>query len=501
MPFIRQEDIVDGTMNKDLVDTYKINPGNELHGATTADPYALGFGLGPTSPLQIKETDPGSNINWTDEQDISFHNQVYAESNSPFYGVSGNVFKSTTVTIPVSNGNLVGIWGGPGVWTDLGAASALNTNRYGHGASGSQNAKALVGGYNAAANRISSTEIFNGLSFTTSTNLNVSKAEGISIGSYFAMLYGAGIDGGGNYVTTTSFFNGSSWTANVNVPAAFATAGSIGLGSFHAGYLRGGVNSGGTYIGGHYNFNGSVWAAAPGLSAPVGFLAAYVASAGSHNNAVMVGGLDDTGNYLSVSFTWNGTVYTAGTNLNISASKSSVSGVGTSAILNGGYNGVAVTITQLYNGHMWVSAANSSISKSFHTSGGSAINFTTHGNENTAAPNRCEAFNQSTYRKIVPENINTAGNLGVFFNKDVVAANRCSIKVSGFIKGLSADTAGNYIVLKNNSLDAGTNYNYQVSTPKPCSEDYLIGKYDSVNTKLHVFSNLPKPYNVLKRWG
>lgn len=497
MPYIRQEDIVDGLFSKDLVDTYKINPGAELNGATTADPYALGFGLDASSPLQIKATNPGGNTDWDDEQDITVYNQDYDEIFCPFYGPVGSpaVFKTFLTVMPLTVGDLVGIWGG-GSWTNLGINSALNTNRSGHGGAGTYSSMTVVGGADTTGTTISSTEFFNGINFSTASALNVSKTQGFSFGSSYAAVYGSGIDGGGTYVSTASFFNGNSWATTIVTPNSMA--GASAFGSFNAAYLKSGKTSAPAFPGSGYYTNGVSWI---NINTATGFQSAYSGATGTLNNGVVAGGVDSGGFYLSYTNIYNGLSFVMSTTLNLSINKCAIAGIGTAAILSGGENSSTLHTTQIYNGHMWITSSNSILSRSFHTSGGSVINVTVHGNSIIAAQNACETFTQSTYRKLTPENINMAGNIGVIFNRDLPAVQKCSVKLSGFIKGLPAATSFNYIVMKNNALDNGSDNNYQTNTSKPCSEDYLIGKYDAINTKLQVFSNFNKTYNIVTKWG
>jgi len=497
MPFIRQEDIVDGTISKDEVESYKISPGNELNASVPADPFALGFGLGISSPLQVKETAPGFDITWSDEQDISLHDKRYVES-IPFYNVVGSpgVFKEAVLPAFLADGELIGLWGGPGTWTLLSATSALNTNRYAHGASGTYSSTTVVGGYNSAGNALSSTEIFNGISFVTDNNLDVSKAEAFSVGTSFAMLYGAGVDSLGNYISKTSVYNGNTWTADVN--CSFDEVGTSGIGSYHASLVKEGKTSIPSFLGFSAYFNGSQWSS---FFSYTGFQTAYSAGTGSINNGLFTCGVDSTGNFSSYSIIYNGTSFVLGSNSNVSTSKSALCGVGTSAVMHGGFNAVLNANSQLYNGHTWFTAATSSLARSAHTATGTAINANIHGNSNTVLANLCETFNQNTYKRITPENINSAANIGVIYNKDFPIAQRCSIKLSGFITGLPASSSNHFQVVGNVITAYGSKTFYQLDTLNPSNEDFLIGKYDNVNTKLHIFSHFNKTYNTIKRWG
>lgn len=499
MPYIRQEDIVDALFSKDFVDTYKINPGAELDASIVADPYALGFGLDNTSPLQIKQNNPGANTNWDDEQDITFHNVDYDES-GPFYDVdsgSATFQMFNGESLDLGNTDIVGIYGGPGIWTSLGINSALNTNRSGHGGAGTYNAVTVVGGANTAGTTISSTEFFNGTNFSTASALNVSKTQGFSFGSSYAMVYGSGIDGGGGYISNTSFFNGNSWVASTDT--VILQAGASAFGSFHAAYLKSGKTSAPAFNGSGYYFNGETWAGT--FNSIFGFTTAYSASTGSVNNGVIAGGVDSGGTTLSFTNVFNGLTFSLGGNLAFAVNKGSMSGLATSAIMTCGENGALLSATQLYNGHLWTVAGSANYTRSFHTSGGSAINATIHGNSNIAASNFCESYNQSIYRKITPEFINTVGNPGVSFNFSVPAVGKCSVKVSGFIKGLSAGTSFHHIVMSQYSQIGGGVFDFNFETNYPASTDYSFAKYDIVNTKLHVFSNFNKTYNIVKKWG
>lgn len=500
MPFIRQEDIVDGLFSKDVVDTYKINPDAELEGAIVADPYALGFGLGRTSPLQIKQTNPGTNKEWADEQDITFHNQDFVED-GPFYDVNSGA--GTFITLPgasydMGDTALAAIFGGPGVWASVGAGSALNTNRANHGAAGTLHSMLVAGGINTAATVITSTEFFNGSVFSATGNLAIAKTEGFSLGSSYAMLFGAGINGAATYVSNTTFFNGNSWVAGTVGPAE--EVGMSAFGSFNSAYLKSGKTAGATYSNNFYYFNGETWSAAGIPATSAGLQTAYSSACGSSNNGVIVGGLNGGGN-VSNTNTFNGISFILGSNLLGGLNKSAMSGIGTSAILAGGDNGALLTTTQLYNGLSWSAAANTNISRAGHSSGGSVINNVIAGNTNTGATNVCETYNQSTYRKLNPYYVNTAGNIGTIYNTNVLGANKCSIKMSGILHGVPAGTSFGYLIIARYTDYGGGVVNFQETSNAPSSDDYVYAKYDAVNTKLHTFQNFNKTYNIVKKWG
>ena len=496
MPFIRQEDIVDALLPASLVDTYKINSGNELNNATVATKFALGFGLDSSSPLQIKEFGINSNFEWTDEQDVTLHNQTYDETNVAFYSVVGSpgTFKYNSMSATLNHGNLVGVYGGPGTWTNLGASSALNTNRYAHGCAGNYNGFTIVGGYDSGGSVISSTEIFNGVSFVSANNLNLTKAEGVSFGSYFAMMFASGIDNTMTIGSAASFFNGNSWAANGVIPALQYKG--AALGSYNAALLKNGQD-GATPFGNTYIFNGNSWEVGFGLSEQI----VNTAATGSFFNGILSGGVDIGVTFYSLTYLYNGYSASIAANLNSANSKASASGTGTAAVNNGGYNGSLLATTELFNGHLWSLASSSSIARSNHSMAGTTINSIICGNSNIAALNVCEQFSQNEFKKITPENINSAAGIGVFYNSSIPAANRCSIKISGFLKDMPIGTANDFLVVQTTSLDNGGSNNYQTSTSKPTAEDYVYGKYDSVNTKIHVFNNLQKTYNNVKRWG
>jgi len=496
MPFIRQEDIVDALLPASLVETYKINSGNELNNATVATKFALGFGLDSSSPLQIKEFGINSNFEWTDEQDVTLHNQTYDETNVAFYSVTGSpgTFKYNSITATLNHGDLIGVYGGPGIWTNLGAGSALNTNRYAHGCAGNYNGFTIVGGYNSGGNAISSTELFNGISFVSANNLNMSKAEGASFGSSFAMAFTTGINDLSIIISSTSVFNGNSWAADVN--AALLQKSAAALGSYNSALLKNGQNGIGPY-GNSSVFNGNSWAAGFGLSEQI----VYTTATGSFYNGLLSGGVDSGGTFYNLTYLYNGYTPSIGANLNSTNSKASASGTGTAAVNNGGYNGSLLATTELFNGHLWSLATSSSIARSHHSMAGTTINSIICGNSNIAALNVCEQFSQNEFKKITPENINSAAGIGVFYNSSIPAANRCSVKISGFLKDMPIGTANDFLVVQTTSLDNGSFNNYQISTSKPTAEDYVYGKYDSVNTKIHVFNNLQKTYNNVKRWG
>jgi len=129
---------------------------------------------------------------------------------------------------------------------------------------------------------ISSTEFFNGFSWTIGSNLNISRGEGFSTGSQFAMIYGNGLDGGGNFVDTTSLFNGNTWATSGTLDSA--AKGRISSGSNHAAFIAGGLNSGGTISSRSYFFNGTTYVI---VSADFTYSAAYAAATGSFNNSIL----------------------------------------------------------------------------------------------------------------------------------------------------------------------------------------------------------------------
>ena len=153
----------------------------------------------------------------------------------------------------------------------------------------------------------------------------------------------------GTTLTSSESYNGTSWTNTPSLNTARFGAG--GSGSTNTAALCvGGATP--TRIADVESYNGS-WTSVSSLPAVKGYLAA----AGTQTSTIAFGGENNTGTYLTTSDLWGGSSWTAGPNMNTGRSSLAGSGIQTSALAFGGDTAGTpssnTAATESYNGTSW----------------------------------------------------------------------------------------------------------------------------------------------------
>lgn len=202
--------------------------------------------------------------------------------------------------------------------------------------------------YNSTSNTLKiATQVATTQAWTTVPSMGTGRYGHAMTGSQTATIASCGSTGPGAGGTTsvTELYNGSSWTASTNNPTGRKSTDGVGTQTAAMVFL--GQVPGPT---GNVNvttlWNGSSWTSLAGVSTPRGFAfgagEAYTAS-------VIAGG--ETNSQATEEF--NGTAWTGGGNLNTGRWGMGMAGIQTLALGFGGGNPGSVTNTEGYNGSAW----------------------------------------------------------------------------------------------------------------------------------------------------
>ncbi len=480
---VQQGDIIDGNIVFTNLDPYKINPGSELEGATTATAYAIGSS--GTIPLQVKATG-ASNTGWNDEQDISLYG-VSITTSTPIFSVGATV-TSQLVTLSITTGTLVGLYGA-GAWAT--SAGTLSQTKEGMAGFGSQNATLVAGGDDDSSTYFNTTELFNGSTWVTSGNISTSKTSPGGGGSQNAGWAAGGITSV-TAVSNTELFNGVTWTASGNLTQS---KGTTGFGSQNAGIAAGGSAS--VVYSTTELFNGATWVASVALSQS----RAGHAGIGSQNAGLIVGGTISTPS-TSNSFLWNGATWNASGNISQTKVTTGAGSQNSGLIVAGGTgNGGGAgnsSITELFNGTNWIVSGNSSQSKNNPAVSGSQSAGLVAGGGNGPF-NTTELHTQSLYRALTWEALRCASNIGVATN---ISGNTCNVRLQGFVQNMSISAASDsLLVVTRNSSNTTSTAVFQVFKTVPDADDWIVGKTVTVTTSLRVSNNPVLTFDEVKNWG
>jgi hypothetical protein len=233
-------------------------------------------------------------------------------------------------------------------------ASGGNVNTavsYGSGAGTTRDTSLKFGGSTngPGGSQTSSSEKYNGTTWTTTNSINTARiAAGGSGNSTAGLMWGGGIGPGGYTGTATEKFDGTSWTTSGTLPVS--TNYCKGFGTQTATIFAGGQNGSPT---GTYSFNGTSWTTLP-ASIPTNrsnHVAWGTSTAGLVSNGDTPG-LSPTSTLTSLS--WNGSTWTSAPSNNNDRSYGACFGTQTSAIAScGGSPGGATSNVELYNGSSW----------------------------------------------------------------------------------------------------------------------------------------------------
>jgi len=228
-------------------------------------------------------------------------------------------------------------------WT---AGGSLNrsTQRVGFGSFGSQTANAICGGGNPYT---SATEEYDGTSWTSVNGLPVSKSYMGSSGTQVAGLISQGYNDPDQTDTQpgSQEYDGTNWSAGGNCQQGSYNHTQFGIQT--AAVLVGGYNPSTTYLSRAEEYDGSTWTSVN--SAPAVFNAA--ASGGSQNNGIVAGGSNST-SALSSAFEYDGTNFSVGGSMAATKEGNRASGqsaaIGT-LVFAGSNPSAASATTELYS--------------------------------------------------------------------------------------------------------------------------------------------------------
>jgi hypothetical protein len=174
------------------------------------------------------------------------------------------------------------------------------------------------------------------------------------IGSPAAMIFACGANGTsstGTYLTTTEKFDGTTWTVGPSMASAVAYGASCG--TYSAGGSFGGFATGSGSVSGLFqSFNGTAFSTGGAFATPL----QYTSGFGTTTAAAVVAGQNNAGTNLANTFKYNGSTWSASTALPVVRYLLMGSGASSSdGIVGGGYDNSSATTARTYtfNGTAW----------------------------------------------------------------------------------------------------------------------------------------------------
>jgi hypothetical protein len=305
-----------GTSWTEVAELASVRRGNMANGASGTSGLTAGG-----------ETPPGAQTNVTEEwsyppstSSILLEGQMWFNSSSSALKVYG-----TAAGIP------------SGSWASGGA---LNTARYGSGASGlTQNSSLVFAGYTTT--NVANNESYNGTAWTELNDVNTARSNTAGTGTQTAALLFGGTTG--SVTNATEKWDGSSWTTVGSLNTARRYLGSAGTQT--AALAVGGYDT--TQRAFTESWDGSSWTEIADLNT-----ARYgLGGAGVQTSAVGFGGND--GGYAGETEKWDGSSWTESGDLNTARTELGALGEKTLALAFGGTTGSVSATTEIYNGTSW----------------------------------------------------------------------------------------------------------------------------------------------------
>ena len=253
-------------------------------------------------------------------------------------------------------------------------ATGNNTNTAGssRGGAGIQTAGLIFAGQAPPTfNRITETEEYDGSTWTIGGSLPLAKANCAGLGTQTAAVNATGQapvspNPSTGIVSSSEEYDGTSWTASNPVNTGRWLAGSAGTQT--AGLIFGGAIGSGAPInatGATEEYNGTSWATSPGS---LNTARAGLAAAGTQTAALGAGGVADPGSF-NLSEEYNGTSWSAGGTINTTRNSFSGAGTQTAGIV---YAGNPITgATETYDGNSWTTEATMATAR-YNTAGASS---------------------------------------------------------------------------------------------------------------------------------
>jgi hypothetical protein len=263
-------------------------------------------------------------------------------------------------------------------------------------------------------------------------NLNTGRTYGGGTGIQTAALYVAGASGPGfpGFVSSTEKYNGTSWTTSGNYPVNIC--GNAVIGTQTAALGAGGYQQFGSYPNATHHYNGTSWSTVPGT---LNITGQNMSQFGTQTAAIIVAIQADEPKTQS----YNGTSWTtlpATTNVN-HGSGGMAFGTQTAAILGFGGNPTITSQSESWNGSTWTTGPNVNTARQ---QGGSSQNSpqtsgVAFGGNNPGITGTTETWNGTSWT--------TAGTLGTpryQIRGNAGASGASALAAGGFAPGYSAST-------------------------------------------------------------
>lgn len=377
---------------------------------TTARQYVAGFGasddamaVGGNSGTVQSSSEKYNGTTWSSS--VVFFYTLYAAFSFGASSTAGGV--ALGYQQANANHNRTYTFNGT-TWTL--ASYAPENNAWGRGYGSSTDAM-MVGGagtIGAAAFplgtcKLTYTSLLTGGVYSGAPTPSTPRRGAAGIGSQAALIFTCGANGagaGGQYLTTTEKYDGTSWSAGPAQAATTAYGGSFG--TYSAGGTCGGYVTGqGNVTGLFQGFNGTTWSAGGAAATATNYTAGF----GTTTAAVMVGGQNTSLVNNANTFKYNGSTWSASgafpevRNSHMAAGASSSDGLAGGGVNNSGTN---VVLCYLFNGTAW--AATGSL-PAYRTAGVFLGNSSTsvicsHGQAAATTPYNSYSFNGATWSTI-----------------------------------------------------------------------------------------------------
>ena len=249
--------------------------------------------------------------------------------------------------------------------TQLGAwatANDMNTVKFGAQGAGSQTAGLTFGGESGPV-RIGNTESYNGTTWTEVADLSTVRGEGNGAGTQTSAIAFHGNSNPTTFLTSTETWNGSSWTSSPSTNSGkLQTNVGGGIGEVSTAALgTGGRNPPTSYLSATESYNGSSWTEVNDLNTA----RSNAGGAGTNTSAIVAGG--STPSPTAISESWNGTSWTEVADLNNAGSARTASGISnTSAMVIAGVNPSIPAIlsnTETWNGTAWTEGGDVNVAR------------------------------------------------------------------------------------------------------------------------------------------
>jgi len=225
----------------------------------------------------------------------------------------------------------------PGIWSAGGALSGIKAQMDG---TGTTTTGIIAGGRDVGGSYLTTTEEYNGFTFSTGGSLNTGRGVLRLAGAEYAGLSYGGDTGGTSAVTEE--YNGTAWTGS--------NALNTGV-DMHAGCgtQDAALSFQGDPIAAVEEYNGSSWTAQNSMISGLYNLN----GAGTQSAAVAFGGYNGS-LYFTTTEEYNGLNWSMSNDMNSVRRRGSDAGIQTSALMAGGYDGVTVYYScETYDGTTW----------------------------------------------------------------------------------------------------------------------------------------------------